>query len=290
MIVTGVDGSMAARAAVQWAAGDAMRMHVPLLIVHVTGTVPYQAGRSGAAFPRRTRSRDGRRALREAEALVRERQPTIEVTTKEVTGEPATALLEQADDGVELVLGSYACHASFGAVPSPVNMHVAELVRCPIVLVRAEHRTVYGEVVVGVDGSPACGPALTYAFLQAELREATLRVVHAWQTPAHAVTAGNTRGMSEVTAERLLARDLVKAVGHDHPRVPVVEDLLRADPVTALTAAAGQADLLVVGWDRATAPEPLGQVSRGVLRRARCPVAVVHSWAMPEERGDRRRR
>ncbi|MFC5821746.1 universal stress protein [Nonomuraea harbinensis] len=277
MIVTGVDGSMAARAAVQWAAGDAMRMHVPLLIVHVTGTAPYQVGRTGAALPRGRRSRDGRRTLREAEALVRERQPTIEVTTKQVTGEPATALLEQADDVVELVLGSYACHASFGAVPNPVSMHVAGRVRCPVVLVRAEHRTAYGEIVVGVDASPACGPALTYAFLQAELREATLRVVHAWQADAHGATAGDTRGMSEVTAQRLLARDLVKAVGHDHPGVPVVEDLLRADPVAALTAAAGQADLLVVGSDRAAAPEPLGQVARGVLRRARCPVAVVHA-------------
>ncbi|AQZ63262.1 Universal stress protein family [[Actinomadura] parvosata subsp. kistnae] len=280
MIIVGADGSVTARAAVEWAAGDAARRHVPLRVVHVTDTSWYLVGkRSDAVLPDSVH-KEGRRVLREAEALVRERQPAAEVSTRELTGTPAEVLREQAGDTTELVVGSRGLGGLSSALLGSVSAHVAGHVSCPVVVVRAEHRPVHGEVVVGLDDSPECEPALAYAFEQAELRGASLRVVHAWQLPVHAYAPEAPYDLDEVrVAQHQAVRDRVTAAGQDHPRVTVVEEAPCARPADALTAASEQADLLVVGsHGRGTLGAALlGSVSRGVLHHARCPVAVVRA-------------
>ncbi|MFC4119901.1 universal stress protein [Nonomuraea zeae] len=278
MIIVGVDGSVASRAAVEWAAGDAVRKRVPLRIVHAVDTSWYQVGRRPDAAPPGTLLREGRRALREAEALVRERQPSVEVTTLEVEGEPAVVLREQAEDAVELVVGSRGLGGFSGALLGSVSVHVAGHFRCPVVVVRAERRPAHGEVVAGVDDSPECEPALAYAFEQAELRGAALRVLHAWRLPVHAFAPEAAYDLAEVRAsQHRLVSDRVKALSHDYPQVIVIEDVQCALPAEALTAAAERADLLVVGSHGrgALGSALLGSVSRGVLHHASCPVAVV---------------
>ncbi|SEH02678.1 Nucleotide-binding universal stress protein, UspA family [Nonomuraea solani] len=280
MIIVGVDGSVASRAAVEWAAGDAVRRGVPLRIVHATDTSWYLVGRRPEAVLPDTLLREGRRVLREAEALGRERQPSVEVTTLQVEGTPAGVLREQAKDALELVVGSRGLGGFAGALLGSVSIHVAGYVRCPVVVVRGEHRSAHGEVVVGVDDSLECEPALAYAFEQAKLRGAPLRVVHAWQLPVHAFAPEATYDMDEVrTAQHQVVRDRVKTLNHDYPQVTVVEDVQCAHPVDALITAAEQADLLVVGSHGRGALRSalLGSVSRGVLHHARCPVAVVRA-------------
>ncbi|MFD0664087.1 universal stress protein [Thermocatellispora tengchongensis] len=51
-IVVGVDGSAPSRAALEWAADDALRMHAPLLVLHAVERWPYQI----AKFPPRAAS------------------------------------------------------------------------------------------------------------------------------------------------------------------------------------------------------------------------------------------
>ncbi|MGW3352395.1 universal stress protein [Nonomuraea rubra] len=280
MIIVGVDGSVASRAAVEWAAGDAARRHVPLRIVHVVDTSWYQVGKPpGAALPD-TLLRGGRQVLTEAEALARERQPAVEATTELVTGNPADVLRERAGDAAELVTGSRGLGGFAGALVGSVSMHLAGHVHCPVVVVHAAHLPAQGEVVVGVDDSPECEPALAFAYEEAELRGATLRAVHAWQLPVHAYAPDLDFDMDEVRAARLqVVRDRLKTLGRDHPRVSVVEDVRSAHPVDALIEAAERADLVVVGSHGrgALGSALLGSVSRNVLQHARCPVAVVRA-------------
>ncbi|MEU8404438.1 universal stress protein [Nonomuraea sp. NPDC048892] len=280
MIIVGVDGSVASRAAVEWAAGDAVRRGVPLRVVHVTDTTWYLVGKRPEAVLPATVHQEGWRVLREAEALVRERHPAAEVTTCELEGPPAEVLREQAEGGAELVVGSRGLGGFAGALLGSVSSHVAGHVTCPVVVVRGENLPVHGEVVVGVDDSPECEPALAYAFEQAELRGATLRVVHAWQSPAHDFVPSTAYDVNEMRAMGQQAvHDRVKAAGQDHPRVTVVEDIQSAHPVDALMVAAELADLLVVGSHGrgALGSALLGSVSRGVLHHTSCPVAVVRS-------------
>ncbi|GAA3235829.1 universal stress protein [Nonomuraea helvata] len=280
MIIVGVDGSVAARAAVEWAAQDAFRMRVPLRIVHAVDRSPYQIGKYPNSILPDVLLREGQRILNEAEALVRERRPAVEVTTEDLEGAPAEVLREQAKDATEVVVGSRGLGGFAGALLGPVSMHVAGHVRCPVVVVRAEHRPAYGEVVVGVDDSPECEPALAYAFEQAKLRGSALRVVHAWQLPVHAFATEASYDTDEVrTAQHQVVRDRTAIFSRDYPQVKLVEDVQSAHPVDALADASERADLLVVGSHGrgALSSVLLGSVSRSVLHHVRCPVAVVRA-------------
>ncbi|MEV0390671.1 universal stress protein [Nonomuraea sp. NPDC050643] len=284
MIIVGVDGSVASRAAVEWAAGDAARRRAPLRIVHAMDRTPYQIGRYPGTYPGTVLPdelvREGQRVLREAEALARERHPDVEVTAQDVEGAPAVVLCEQAGDAAELVVGSRGLGGFAGALLGSISTYVAGHAGCPVVVVRGEPREARGEVVVGVDDSPECEPALAYAFEQAKLRGGRLRAVHAWRSPVHAFAPEAVYDMDEVrAAQHQVVRDRVEALRKAYPEVEVAEDAPAAHPVDALTAASDQADLLVVGSHGrgALGSILLGSVSRGVLHHARCPVAVVRA-------------
>ncbi|MFG1688963.1 universal stress protein [Nonomuraea sp. NPDC049269] len=280
MIVVGVDGSVAARAAVEWAVNDAFRMKEPLRIVHAVARSPYQIGRFPSSASPDTLLREGQRILREALALARERRPGVEVMTADIEGAPAQVLREQAGDATEIVLGSRGLGGFAGALLGSVSTHVAGRVRCPVVVVRDDHRPVLGEIVVGVDDSPQSEPALAYAFRQAEVRGSVLRVVHAWQLPVHAFAPEVVYGMDEVRiAQYQVVRDRLETFRKDYPLVTVVEDVQQGQPVEALTDASARADLLVVGshGHGALGAMLLGSVSRGVLHHVHCPVAIVRA-------------
>ncbi|MCK2217326.1 universal stress protein [Actinomadura sp. ATCC 31491] len=273
MIVVGVDGSLTARAAVDWAAGDAFRSHVPLRIVYAVDRSPYQIDRFPASGVSDTLVREGHRVLREAVALARERQPAVEVQTQDIEGAPAAVLREQAEHASEVVVGSRGLGGFAGTLLGSVSAHVAGQAPCPVVVVRGERRPRQGRIVVGVDDSPACEPALAYAFRQADLRGSKLRVVHAFAPEI-------ARDLDEVRANqhRAVQRRL-EAFRRGYPDVEVSEDIKFASPVEALTEASAEADLVVVG-SHGRGPlgaALLGSVSRGVLHHARCTVAVVRA-------------
>ncbi|MEV4287933.1 universal stress protein [Nonomuraea bangladeshensis] len=278
MIVVGVDGSVAARAAVEWAAAGAVRTREPLRIVHAVDRTPYQVGRFPTPVLPDALLREGRRILDEAVALVRERQPHVEVETREVEGAPAVVLREEAEGASEIVVGGRGLGGFAGALLGSVSTHVAGHVRCPAVVVRAARQPACGEIVVGVDDSPECRPALAYAFRQAELRGAKLRAVHAWQLPVHAFAPEIAYDVDEIrAAQHELVAAALEPFRTEHPAVEVIEETHSGHPVDVLTAAGAQADLVVVGSHGrgAMGSALLGSVSRGVLHHARCAVAVV---------------
>ncbi|RSN04810.1 universal stress protein UspA [Nonomuraea sp. WAC 01424] len=280
MIVVGVDGSVAARAAVVWAANDAFRLRTPLRIVHAVDRTPYQIHRFATAWMPDMLMDEGQRILREAEALAHERQPSVEVTTLDVEGVPATVLRAQEKEATEIVLGSRGPSGFAGALLGSVSTNVAGHARCPVVVVRGEHQQVRGQVVAGVDDSPECEPALAHAFEQARLRGATLRVLHAWQLPVHAFAPEAAYDLDEVrAAQHQVVAERVNGFAADYPEVNVLREAPTAHPVDALTAASDEADLLVVGSHGrgGLGSALLGSVSRGVLHHARCPVAVVRA-------------
>ncbi|GAA3446420.1 universal stress protein [Planomonospora venezuelensis] len=279
-VVVGTDGSAAGSAAVEWAADDAARMHTSLRVVFALDRSPYDIPKFSTRQWGDALTRNAEQVLAEAGALARKRQPEIEVTTRMAEGAPAVVLRDQAADAAEIVIGSRGLGGFAGAVLGSVSMHVAGHARGPVVVVHPGPRTVRGEVVVGVDDSPECDPALAYAFEQAALRGATLRAVHAWQAPVHAYAPEIVYDMDEVRqAQHQVATGKLASWRETYPQVKVVEDVRSAHPVEALSAASEGADLLVVGSHGrgALGSLALGSVSRGVLHHARSAVAVVRS-------------
>ncbi|MEU7004628.1 universal stress protein [Nonomuraea sp. NPDC046570] len=280
LIIVGVDGSAPGTAAVEWAADDAFRMGAELKIVHVLDRWPYNITRFPVPDQEDLLLKGASRVLEAAEATARARQPTVEVSTRLIEGVPAAVLQEQGQgQGVsELVIGNRGLGGFAGAVLGSVTMQVAGQAHCPVVVVRAEPQGRQGEIVVGVDDSDACDPALGYAFEQARLRGAMLRAIYAWQLPVHAFAPEISYDLDEVRAagREIVTRRLAEWRAK-HPEVTLIEDVQNAHPVNALTSAA--CDLIVVGSHGRSAIGSLflGSVSRGVLHHARGTVAVVRS-------------
>ncbi|GAA4968060.1 universal stress protein [Nonomuraea thailandensis] len=276
LVIVGVDGSAAAAAAVEWAADDASRTGAELRIVHALDRHPYNIAGVVALGPEDVLLRGAAKVLEAAEAIARSRQPTVQVVPQLVEGRPADVLQEQAQQADELVIGDRGLGGFTRALLGSVTMKTAGQAPCPVVVVRAGSRERIGEIAVGVDDSDSCEPAIAYAFAQAGLRGATLRLIHAWQVPVHAFAPEIYFDVDEIHATRHeMVRERVAPWEARHPEVELVEDVQNAHPVDALTGTA--CDLLIVGSHGrgAFGSLLLGSVSRGVLHHASCPVAVV---------------
>ncbi|MGW4964665.1 universal stress protein [Nonomuraea sp. NPDC004186] len=278
MIISGVDGSRASCAAVAWAVDDAKRRHEPLRIVHAVNRDSYRFSRFHAAPEPDVLDRMAQTMVTEAAELAGERQLDVEVSTEVVEGPAAVALREQAKDATEIVIGSRGLGGFEGALLGSVSLHVAGQAHCPVVVVRREQESVRGEVVVGVDDSPECEPALEFAFRQAELRGSPLRALHAWQPPVQLYAPQVNYDPDDVTAaaNQVVAARIAR-FREAYPGVEVVEDVRRAHPVDALVTASAKAALVVVGsHGRGVIRSALlGSVSHAMLHHARCAVAVV---------------
>jgi len=136
-------------------------------------------------------------------------------------------------------------------------------------------------IVVGTDGSDGSAVALKWALVEAELRGATVDVVHAWQYPI----VGDMAGMAayavsyeelEQAARELLGRS-IESARSERERVVVQPVLAHGPAATALLDAADGADLLVVGsrGRGGFAGLLLGSVSQQCASHAHCPVTIV---------------
>ena len=135
-------------------------------------------------------------------------------------------------------------------------------------------------IVVGIDGSDASRDALRWAHEEAQLRGATLRVVHIWVYPYLGPRTGvhEPRELMEGDATRLLVDELERFRAEVPDRgVPVETRLLEGSPADGLVAESRDADLVVVGTRGRGGFSSLllGSVSAEVAHHARCPVVLV---------------
>lgn len=142
-------------------------------------------------------------------------------------------------------------------------------------------------VVVGVDGSPRCRPAIRAAAQEARYRGTGLIAIMAYQSPpALAAPAGRppatlrTLDTDRVAAEVKLAAEVDGALGEAASEVQAraVSGLPGRTLVEEARAAGAQ---LIVLARRGGITSLLGTVVQYVLRNASCPVLVVPADAEP---------
>jgi nucleotide-binding universal stress UspA family protein len=141
-------------------------------------------------------------------------------------------------------------------------------------------------IVVGVHGSDASITALRWAVREAELLEARLDVVCAWEYKAawfasyapHVGLAGweEARERASIAVEQA-----VQNVLGPSPPVPVTVEVAEGLAARVLLERAAGAEFLVLGTAAGRAEEGIGPVARACLRRASCPVMIVrvNFWA-----------
>lgn len=281
-ILVGVDGSDTALAAVEWATEEAARRGLPLRIVYADAPWLYDTPvdpRLGAV--REWLLTGGGELLDRALAAARDRDPDVPVTAETVTGHVARVLLERSAGARMLVLGGRGAGAATGLLLGSSTLQVVTHTTVPAVVVRHPEFAVRGEVVVGADGSAAGEPALAFAFEEAALRRARLRVLHVWSHPA-AGRFGAVRpfaGDLESIAEEELrgVEKSMSACQSRFPGVEVVTEMVHGRPARILAGASARADLLVVGTRGRGGFTGLllGSVSHALLHHAHSPLAVV---------------
>jgi nucleotide-binding universal stress UspA family protein len=272
-IVVAVDGSAPATAAVEWAAADARRRGRDLRIVHVCEQWPHS---EAAEYCIGT--------LEAAADRARELAGTVKVTTELLSGHAVDQLIDESASADSLVLGSRGLGGFAGLVVGSVSIAVAGHAAGPVIVVRAPRATEHGRVVVGYDGSEHSRAAMEYAVEQARARGAQLHVVSALPVPiVSSYAAAAYIGMIEqaMQEESQAARERVIPWRQGNPDLVITDGESREHPVSALIAAAGTADLVVVGsrGRGGFASAVLGSVSHGVLHHVACPVAVVRPRA-----------
>jgi nucleotide-binding universal stress UspA family protein len=139
-----------------------------------------------------------------------------------------------------------------------------------------EDPAVIRRIVAGFDGSDNAMAAVRWARAEAQRWDAELIVIHSWEFPLMSSAPDvplDLAGMRQESEQYI--RDAIEAAfGPDHGiEVRQVVEL----PARALLAAAGDADLVVVGSRGRGGLKGmlLGSVSHNVVQHAPCPVVVV---------------
>lgn len=138
-------------------------------------------------------------------------------------------------------------------------------------------------IVVGVDGSPASNFAVCWAARDAALRNVPLTLVHmvnATTTWPQVAMAAEVLAWREDDGRRVLqeAVKIAEDATRTSRKIDIKQELWHAPPVPTLAKMSEEADMVVVGsYGRgAVGRALLGSVSSGIVRRASCPIAVIH--------------
>jgi nucleotide-binding universal stress UspA family protein len=144
----------------------------------------------------------------------------------------------------------------------------------------------YG-IVVGVDGSPASDAAVVWAAREAAMRNIPLTLVHMFRafvpTFPQIPTPGGVAVWQEDDGHKVLEQAIKiaeDAVPRDR-KISIASEVKCSPPVPTLVDLSEEAEMIVVGCNGrgAVARVLLGSVSSGVVRSAKCPVAVIRAEA-----------
>ncbi|MCB5180865.1 universal stress protein [Streptomyces antimicrobicus] len=279
-VTVGVDGSQPARRAALWAAGEAARRGRPLHIVHGADT----DGRAlylSAETIEKVRAA-GREILDDTAKAVAAEYPALLVTTEFSRADAVTSLHRAGGLHGTIVVGNRGLGGFNSLLLGSVGLDTAAGATVPVIVVRGvEEAEERGTVLAAVrdEHDLVCA---RYAAREAELRKASLRLLHIWSILR---SVGDVvpmlDGVDAIAGEHASVLEAVTdTVRDEFPDLAVESDAEKSVSVAGvLVEASHHADLLVMGGRRAPSPFGLGRnlssVTHGVLHHAHCPVLLV---------------
>ncbi|WP_343234562.1 MULTISPECIES: universal stress protein [unclassified Streptomyces] len=285
LVTAGLDGSRESVAAARWAAHEAHLRGVPLALVHVEEWLE----RPPLAVATTEIQRQwAERLLREASEDIKRLYPDLEITSRRLSGIPATALAHAAASSDILVLGSRGLGSIAGFMLGSIGAGAIAAADQPVVLVRAPHDGATpaegsgtdGPIVAGVDIGRPCDALLSFAFDEAARRGCTLRVLHAWAPPpVVGYGPGLDPGVQEEIGQGLATAmdEMIGPWGEKYPSVAVTPEVRIGQSGIQLVDASQGAALVVVGRRirRSAYGTHIGAIAHAVLHHAAAPVAVI---------------
>ncbi len=288
-IVVGYDASEQSAVAVRWAAAEAALAGADVLVVHVWGFADRPGGGAGSSPLGQAVLAGVQAVADEGAEIVRRADASVAVSAVIGHGSPAQALVDRAHGARMLVLGRHGTGWFNEALTGSVATGAVQRATCPVVVVPADsaERRATGVVVVGIDGSAGADTALLTAVDEAVLRGSTLRIVTSWTRAEASATLSywavaypgiTPDEMALAHAERVQAAARA-LLAERELSIEVAWEVTEGPAAHVLTQASAAADLVVVGarGRGGLAGLLLGSVSRGVVRRSRCPVLVTRA-------------
>ena len=280
-IVAATDGSEESLRAVDWAAREAVLRGAPLRIVSAAGLLPRMVSSKGHSEYESVSDHireDSDVALTTAAARAARVAPDLLIDTDHLGGAPAEAVTASGSGALMLVVGSRGVGAFTAMILGSVSRYVATHASSPVVVVRDEITAAHRQIGVGISSLEGNEAALTFAFEEAALRNASLIAVHAWHSPesdiSRAGEASATPGLHDVEQK---ATAKLEQVLNDwqarYPGVTVDHDVVRGHPGRALIGLSARCDLVVIG--RQAAHHGPGSVVNALLSHAHGPVVTV---------------
>ena len=272
-VVAGSDGSQESLQAVEWAAAEAVRHSAPLRIVTVAAPSCPADEEDPAARLDELMHTVYAQSLRTAAKELARTVPGVIVETELLDGPPGRMLAHDSSTAQLLVVGAYGVGGYRQPGLGREARYLATHAHCPVVVARDQGGTVHGEIVVGVRDIDHGAGAIPFAFEEAALRGARLRVVHAW-FPLDRWFGAEAENSAEAASR------LAQGVDEWHGKYPDVEvsySGVEGPPGHVLADFSGRADLTVIGrHDRADGePEGGNFILHKVLNHAAGTVAVI---------------
>ena len=282
-IVVGVDGSPAAKVAVDWAARDAASRGATLTLVHIVssvlGSLAHTPLPTGIGQWQQRRAHE---AVDDAMGVIAEVERDagpLEVRTEIYYSSAVPTLVDMSKGADMLVVGSRG-HGAVGNLLGSVSAGVVQHALCPVAVIHDEDPLMpypaHAPVLVGIDGSPASEMATAIAFDEASRRRVDLVALHAWTE----LGVGDFLGMNWLdmkTSEDAALAQRLAGWQEDYPDVKVERLVVCEHAARALIEQSEQAQLVVVGSHGrgGFAGMLLGSVSSAVVQSARMPVIVA---------------
>lgn len=271
-VVVAFDGSAPSRAALQVAIDEAVGRGTPLHLVTAIDVLATPTP-SAAAY-----SMTARRAVQDAATSAQGLLGPDRVTTSIETGAPSAVVLGACRPGDLLVVGSHGHRPVARMLLGSTSTALATHATCPVMVVRGSPQRPDARVLVGVDGSATSADAVRLAADEAARRGVPLRAVIA--VPPVVDAMGFVSGPDEPMLQeaRAVLGESLAGLHTDHPDLTIECLLVQTHPVEALMRHASGAQLVVVGTRGRGGVRSMlmGSVSREMLQRAPCTVAVVH--------------
>ena len=280
-IVVGIDGSINAALALDWAADEAARRASRLVVVYASAVLDSAAYSSATLdMMRADATVHGERVLTEAVTSTRALHPGLPVTTVLRYERPADVLIEMSGPNSIVVLGSRGGNRVFGALFGSISQRVAAHATGTVVVVGAggRGRSSSRGILVGVSDSPGGRAALDFACAEAAVRGCRITAVRAYGVfgrSRHGEICGELPGLRQDEAAVLNA--VARRLKAEHPDTPVDYQLIDEEPTIALAVLARDAELLVLGCRHPDEhwPSRLGPVTGNLLHHNPCPMAIV---------------
>lgn len=216
-VVVGVDGSAAATNAASWAVEEAISREVPLRLVCVVD--PSRSPGAGVKGPLTDRLAAARSVLYDAQRAAEATGKPVKIETEVVRGTPLAELIEESRSASMICVGAIGLnHAHRGVGSLSAALAVSAL--CPVAVIRRPVGRVSMPAVSRVVVQADDAAALRYAFEEARLRQAPLRVV----------SVSGAGGPDDAEWNRLAHAELSRRIArwaHAYPDVPVESAVAR---------------------------------------------------------------